>query len=399
LIVESDGSEIDWHIGYGPPPEDFLKRIQKTVDGVDTYKVLSESYAKEPKNVEVVFKLARKYNEKYDDEKSSKLFNEVIAIDPEGKMGTTDFDDSKVTYTEYAEYSLGSIPLWSRPGDPEPLKAFIGKYSESEMISSAYSQLSSYYRSRGTKEEARGFFEEYVSKFPENVFALNSYVSRIIRDKDNLDRGIELSKKIQEIMRYNPDPSYLRSLAELYSLKGEDEKTEEVYGKRFMERNVSRLASSLRAYAEFWVKEKSNTESAEEMIELAIKLNPDNPSYLQSAARIYSSLEKPERALEVYGPAYLKKHMDDADTLHRYARFWGMLRENLDSALKTAKLSLDLDPDAFKWDTLALIYQNMKKYDEALIAAKKAVEQGGSRADLFKRRLDQIKRAIEKEKN
>jgi tetratricopeptide (TPR) repeat protein len=285
----------------------------------------------------------------------------------------------------------------SRTGDPGQLKAFIGKYSESEMISPAYSRLSSYYRLRGTKEEARGFFEEYISKFPENVSALNSYMSRIIRDKDNLDRGIELGKKIQGIMRYNPDPSYLRSLAELYSLKGEDEKAEEIYGKRFMERNVSRLASNLRAYAEFWVKEKSNTESAEEMIELALKLNPDNPSYLQSAARIYNRLEKQDRALELYGPGYLKKHIDDADALYRYARFWGAIRENLDSALDAAKRSLDMDPDAFKWDTLALVYQNMKKYDEALIAAKKAVEQGGSRADLFKRRLDQIKRAIEKE--
>ena len=64
MVLDKDGSEIDWHVGYGPPPDKFLERLEKTVKGIDTYKILSERYAKEPKNIEVVFKLAKKFTTK-----------------------------------------------------------------------------------------------------------------------------------------------------------------------------------------------------------------------------------------------------------------------------------------------------------------------------------------------
>ena len=30
MVLGSDGSEIDWHVGYGPPPEKFLERVEKS---------------------------------------------------------------------------------------------------------------------------------------------------------------------------------------------------------------------------------------------------------------------------------------------------------------------------------------------------------------------------------
>jgi tetratricopeptide (TPR) repeat protein len=194
----------------------------------------------------VVFKLAKKYHERANSTKALELYKEVLAIDADGKMGTTDFyEGKKVTYTEYAEFSIGEMSLFDRKMDPEPLKAFIKKYTQSEILKSAYSVLSIYYRSSGSKEDATKFFEEYISKYPDDLSVLNSYVSRIIRDKENLERGIELAEKIKEVMKYNPDPSYMRNLAELYALKGDKGKAEDVFGKNFMEGKVSRLAYNL----------------------------------------------------------------------------------------------------------------------------------------------------------
>lgn len=398
MLVDNDGSEVDWLVGYGPPAEKYLERLEKSVKGIDTFKALSEKYAKEPKNVEVVFKLGQKYNRRYDEKKALELFNEVLAIDPEGKMGTTKYGEEEVTYTEYAEFSIGQLSVFSRKRDLEPLKTFIKKYPESKILKSAYLYLSFYYRSMGSKEEAFKFFEEYVSKYPDDPSVLNTYVSRVIRNKDNIERGIELAEKIKDIMKYNPDPSYMKNLAELYMLKEEKDKAGEVYGKRFMEGRVSRLAYALRDYAGFWVKNNDNTESAEEMMDFALKLKPDSSSFLQAAARLYSKLDKMEKALEVYGPEFIKDKMDDANALNNYAWFWVNLSKNLESSLEAAKKSVELAPAAYNWDTLAFVYQKLKRYDEALKAQEKAVELAGEQAARYKGRIKQIKRAMEKEK-
>jgi hypothetical protein len=73
------------------------------------------SYAKDSKNIEVVFKLAQKYDDRLDPydppsrDKIVKLIQEVLSLDPDGKKGTTDYGGKKVTSTEYAGFSLGVL--------------------------------------------------------------------------------------------------------------------------------------------------------------------------------------------------------------------------------------------------------------------------------------------------
>jgi tetratricopeptide (TPR) repeat protein len=399
MVIDNDGSEIDWHVGYGPPPDKFLARLEKTVKGIDTFKSLSENYSKDPKNAEAVFKLARKWDDKYDQEKAAKLYKEVLTLDPDGKMGMTDYGDEKVTYTEYAEYSIGALSLFGRPMDIEPMKTFIKKYPESKMLRSAYMRLSSYYRSRGSKEEATQFFEDYTAKYPEDPYVLSSYISRIIRTKDNIDKGIELAEKIKDVMKYNPDPRYIKDFAELHMLNEDEKKADEVFGKRFMEGKVSGLALDLVDYANFWVKHNTNIESAEEMMELAIRLAPDRWYTYRYAAEMYLKLKKDEKALEKFGPEFIKKNDDEANVLSSYARFWANQGKNLESAVKASKKSVALAPSSYSWDTLSLVYTKLKKYDEALKAAEKAVGLSDERSKIrYQNRIKQIKKAMEKEK-
>jgi len=398
LLVGNDSSEIDWLVGYGPPPEEYLEKLEKSVKGIDTFKSLSDRYAREPKNVEAVLKLAQKWDRRYNEEKALELFNKVIALDPEGKMGTTEYREEKVTFTELAEFSIGRLAFYSRKRNAEPLKTFIKKYPESKILKDAYRYMSMNYRTRGSKEEAAKFFEEYVSKYPEDPTVLDSYVGRIIRNKDNIERGIELGEKIKDIMKYNPDSAYMKNLAELYLLNDDKDKADKAYGKRFMEGRVSQLAYALRDYADFWVKKKTNTESAEEMMDFAVKLKSDNTYFLETVARLYGKLDKMEKALEVYGPDFIRNKMDDSSALNNYAWFWVGLGKNLESALKTAKKSVELAPAAFNWDTLAFVYQKLKRYNEALKAQEKAIELAGEQSKRYEGRLKQIKKAIEKEK-
>jgi tetratricopeptide (TPR) repeat protein len=399
MVLDGDGSEVDWIVGYGPPPEKFVEKLERILKGIDTFKVISEGYAKDPQNVETVFKLAQKYDDRYDEEKAKELYQEVLTLDPGGKKGTTEYEDQKVTFSEYAEYSLGALAVFARPMDAEPMKAFIKKHPNSPLEKSAYQRLSYYYGYQAPKEEAKAFFEEYTSKYPDDPYVLSSYVTRIIRDKDNLDKGIELAEKIKEMMKYNPSPRYNKDLAELYMLEGEEDKANEAFGKDFMEGQVSNLSYYLTQYAEFWSKYKKNTDSAEEMIELAIKLNPDRWYYRQSAANIYLQLEKEDKALEVFGAAFAEKNKDDPDLLNSYAWFWANQEKNLESALDAAKRSVKMAESPYNLDTLAMVYQKMEDYDEAIKAEEKAIAVSEEEVKArFQNRLQQIKKAMEEKK-
>ncbi len=397
MIIGPDGSEIDWQVGYGPPPEKFQEQIEKSVKGEDTFKYYSDLYAKDPKNIEAVFNLARKYDRRYIQDKATELYKEVLALDPDGKLGTTEYGKAKVTYTQYAEYQIAAAQAMPAGGQPnsEPLRAFIKKYPEGPLVKAAYQRLSFTFRAPKASEEATKFFEEYVARYPDDPNALSSYVQYIIRTKGDLDRGIQLSEKIEELDRM-PNPRHVKDMAELYILKGDKAKAEEVYGKDFADDQVAMLGYNLMDYANFWVGQKENIDSAIAMAETALKLRPDNTYIIQQAASIYCKQDMLDKALAIYGPDYIGKYMDKASTLSSYGRFWANQGQNLDSALDAAKKSVALAPDeAYNWGVLGQVYLKMKKYDEAIAAEKKAMDLAeGPQKTFFKNLLD----AAEKEK-
>jgi thioredoxin-related protein len=204
LFVDKDGKEVDWIVGYGPPADKFLEKIKKVLSGEETFKALSARYAKEPTNVEVLFKLGQKYSSRFTPEMTAKgkeLYKKVIALDPEGKAGsyTDDYLKAQIPYTQGAEYELGQASAFDHKPDPAPLQAFIKKYPTSALVKNAYSYLAYYYGSQAPKAEATKFFEEYTAKYPEDRNVIGSYVERIIKDKEPVDKGITLAEKLKEL--------------------------------------------------------------------------------------------------------------------------------------------------------------------------------------------------------
>ena len=410
LFIGTDGKEADWIGGYGPPPDLLLKKFQKTLAGTDTYRVLNDRYAKEPDNVEVVFKLAQKVEEREAwEDRPKELYRKVVSLDPDGKSGsyTNEFLKASIPYTQAAEEALGRSAFFSRENNPAPLRAFIAKYPESALLKNDYIYLARYYLYSAPKDEATKFFTEYTSKYPHDASVLNSYVERIIKDKEPLDKGIELAQKIKEIAGYLPDPDYPRNLAQLYYLKGDMAKADEEFGKDFIDGYVSTTISALTSYANFWLGQNKNLESVEAMTDLAVKMAPASRwRTLQTASSIYVRLNKTDKALGVYGPDFVKKNMANQDVLSSYATFWSRQGKNLDSALEAAAKSVELAPDYDSYYTLGNILFKLRKYDEALKAAEKAVElvkivaakYQGFPTQQYEDLVKQIKDALAKEK-
>lgn len=372
--------------------------MEKIIKGIDTFKSISEQYADDPENIELIFKMAKKYDDRFDQGKALEYYQMIIAKDPQGEKGHTEHNDQKVTYTEYAEYSIGALKIFSRSRDTKPLLTFVEKYPKSGLIKDAYMRLASFYRAYGKKEDAVEFFEKLTAKFPEDPNALNAYVARIIRNKDDLDRGIELSEKIKKLTRYNSNPYYMKSLAELYALKENQEKANEAYGDSYISGRISNLAYSLSDYAEFWSEQGANQDSAAEKMEVALQLMPDNTYLKQTAARIYLKMDRQDKALEKYGPDFIKGQQDKANSLSSYARFWAGMKKNLESALQASLKSVELDPSHYKYGTLSLVYSSLEKHTEALKAVEKAAELAGKDAVRYKGQIAQLKKKIAEKK-
>jgi tetratricopeptide (TPR) repeat protein len=394
LLLDPDGSEVDWHVGYDPPAEKFHEQLDKSFRGIDTYKYYAGLYANNPKDVKTVFNLAKKYDSRYNQEKAIAFYKEAIALDPEGKLGTTEYGKSKVPNTQYAEFQIGSMSLFGMKVDVSPMKAFLAKYHDGQLVKAGYQRLASYYSRGGTKEEAAKFLDEAVAKYPDDPSVNGAYVRKVISTKENVDKGIERSEHINDLAMNNPDPSNVKDLAELYTLKGQLAKADSVYGKEFIDGKVSMFVRNILQYATFWSTRNMNTESALAMADLVVKLKPDENYYLRQSAQIFCALKRPEKAMEVYGPKYADKYAADANKLMTYANFWAQQEKNLDGALVAAKKSTELSAsNAQCWNATALVYQKMKKLDEAIKMLEKAVEVASdNQKSFYKNKLEVLKK-------
>ena len=283
-----------------------------------------------------------------------------------------------IPYVEAAEFALAQETAFSQKPDPAPLRTFIKNHPTSKLLKNAYSYLGYYYGQMASKDDAAKFFEEYTAKFPEEKDAVLTYIQRIVKDKDPVDKGIELAEKLKEAIGSPENPQLQEGLASLYMLKDNATKADEEYGKDFIDNYVSSAVFALTGYANFWLDQEKNLDSVEETADIAaaaIGARKEVPSYyLSQVAGIYARLKEADKALSLYGPAFAKKNWSDANTLVSYAGFWDRQSANLDDALAAARRSVELAPDYYNEFTLAQILFKMKSYDEALQAAEKAVE-------------------------
>jgi tetratricopeptide (TPR) repeat protein len=388
-----------------------LEKVKRSLAGTDTYLALNERYVKEPTNIEVIFKLAEKCASRYSPgmtARSQELYKKVIALDPEGKKGSTynEYLKADIPYTQEAEFALAQTSAFGRKPDPAPLQAFIKKYPGSALVKNAYSYLGYYYGQMASKEDAVKFFEEYTAKFPDDRNALSSYVQRIIKDKEPVDKGLALAEKLKDLAGYPENPSYQKDLAQLYVLKGDPVQAEEVYGKDFIDDYVATAYYALVGYMNFWLDQDKNLDSVEAMADMALKVRPDEWYTYSQVAGVYARLKKPEKALAVFGPEFAKKHWDDQSVLSSYAGFWNRQGTNLPSAVEAARRSVVLTNDYSNNFILGQLLFKLKDYSEALKAAEKAVElvkpiaakNEGYPTQQFEKLVKDIKDAMAKEK-
>ncbi len=364
-MLDPDGSEVDWFVGYGPPPERYKEQVDRALEGIDTFKTLRQKSATDPESVEVAFKLGVKYDRRYQRDKAAEFYRKVLELDPDGTKGTTAFMKGEVSFTQYAEYNLGAGALGNRPPDPAPLLAFVKKYPDSDMIRMAYQRLGqSYFVRTASQDEATAFYEEYAGRYPKNPLVLTYWIQRIIRDKGPYEKGLELAQKALSLMSDAPNPRIILDIARLYLDKGD-------------------------------------TAKALGMIDLSVENAGDSAGGINpSAAALYMRAGAKDKALEAYGPEYAAKYWDNASQLARYAAFWIRNPDiNQADALKAAERAVELAPDTYNsWSTLSDVHFSRKDYEKALAAAERALSAAppGRAKELVQKKIERIRQEIAK---
>ncbi|MCX6561349.1 MAG: tetratricopeptide repeat protein [Candidatus Aminicenantes bacterium] len=385
---------MDWFVGYGPPPENFQAKLEKVIKGEDTFKAVNDAYAKNPNDAALAFKLARKWSDRFDEVKPIELYKKVIALDPEGKSGNYTNEYTKVTvpYTVMAEYSLATtMPRTAKP-DMGPIKAFIAKYPSSPMVKSAYSSMANYYGRQASKDEAAAAFAEYAAKYPDDPYALQAWLNRIVMDKGPYDKGLELAETIERLTQRNQDPYLQQSLGDFYLAKGDKAKAATAFGKEYADGQVQSLGYNLISYAEFWLGKNENLDSARAMAETALKLEPENAYFIQQAAALYVKMNLEDKAMALFGPKWAEAKMTDASALYSYSSFWARQGKNLDSALAAAKKAVALKPaQYYQWANLGDILGKTGAKTEAIKAYQKAIELAPDQVKpMYKPALDKL---------
>lgn len=375
MMVAADGTEIDWISGYAPPPEKVQAEIERMVAGRDTFKALLAAYARNVANIATVFKLTQKYSNRVDDINNALLkYKELITLDPKGEKGTTVFLNETVSYTEYAEYKIGLAVLNEDKRDPQPLRIFVKKHPNSAIVKHAYSEMSAnFYQDSGSKEEAAQFYQEYAARYTDAPDPLGDWVSRIIADKDPVDKGIELAEHALSLKKADSGWNPAIDLARLYALRQDSAKMEEVLGDKYIRDRASAFARELVGYANFWLEQKS-IDRALRTADVALNNAYDNPVILGGLASIYSRAGKSDKALAVYGPELMNRLGDDYSALNAYAAFWNRQNTNLDSAIAAAIKANRTEPGIWGLGTLQSLYIKKKNYDEAIKTLEKLME-------------------------
>jgi len=286
-------------------------------------------------------KLADKYYYRSEYDKAVGLWNELIALDPEGKRGMSEYKKKPVSCTELAEFWLGLSANYGRgfpKRDGALLEKFIEKYPASRLKKEAYSFLViHYYPGRTTKEATEKFFNKLFAEYPDDPSFRYDYASSAVYEETaDLDMAI---RAVEEIVPF-PTSYYVNTKAELYAKKGDMSRAEAAYGSEYSDSLVSSTVLNLTDYGSFWIQHKSNLEDAEKKLLLAIQIDPVASRPRSILAGYYADVGKVDKALGIFGPDYLKNSAIAAMDLTQYAGFWIRKKQNMDSALEALEISL-----------------------------------------------------------
>ncbi len=217
VLLASDGTEIDRHVGY-LDPEDFLETMQNYQKGINTAQYYEEKLKKNPADLELLHILGTKYADAMIVDKATKHLGEIIERDPSNEHGFTARALNSLAVTFYASEDYEQAVTY--------FKKLLADFPENEAYDRGLTMLARTYYKMGQEEKCIETYMQYVNRHPDEPRALNSFAWFCASRKIALDQALPLAKKAAELS--DESPNILDTLAELYFAMGEYDKAVEI---------------------------------------------------------------------------------------------------------------------------------------------------------------------------
>lgn len=256
----------------------------------------------------------------------------------------------------------------------------------------SYSRLLDKYGDEDLIEEKYG--KDYIERLTTSYTYNLAYYANFWADKEkNLKDALKSAKSAVDI---NPERSYFRWIAaKVYAKMDNIAEAKKIFGSDYIETRLDE-PNDLYYYINFWAEQKDNLESALEIAKFYAGSSPNDARRTMYVAKVLMATGNKAEALKIYGPEFIRNHMKSYSVLYTYAGFWAENETNLESALETAKKSIELRPISYNNSVLGLIYWKMKMYTEAIEATEKAIKLSSIRMPEYEERIEQIKAETKK---
>ena len=219
LFLDTEGEEIDRFVGFGGEDagkEEVFQMLKDFSAGVNTLSAVLAEHTQKPEDVDINYKLAKKYLRRFETPEAIPYFEKVLDLDPDDTKG----------YKEEASYRV-ALQLARTQMDPGPLEAFIvSNPGNKDYLRNAYMTAATTHARNEDFDKAKSLYETAMEALPDDARLTLSYAGAIFNYKmeDLYEKGLELNKKAKAL---NPDYE-LNTVLNLVTYYGNTEQNDKI---------------------------------------------------------------------------------------------------------------------------------------------------------------------------
>jgi tetratricopeptide (TPR) repeat protein len=267
--------------------DEYSQRIKDFAAGINTLPAIQAELEKNPDDVEVNFKMAEKYIDRWEREKSKPYFEKVLELDPDDKTG----------HKTEATYQVAILEV-NTDKNPEPLKAFIAAGPDEKYMEDSFMTLAFHYLRTKDPENAVKTYEEALDKMPENARMMFYYASAIFNNKMEglYEKGLKLN---EQAITLDPEleDNAVYNLVSYYRNLGDTDKIIETFENAIQKWPDNNGLKSSYASTINSMKIESKYDYGIELMEKTIEENPDAVYMSYTLGLLYHKVGELEKAI------------------------------------------------------------------------------------------------------